>query len=126
MQTSTPSPSYKTLPSDADRRRAPRVPLNLLVQHRAPDQESFVKEIAANLSSSGMFLQTPQPKPIGAFVYFQFGMGDDAHYIEGMGQVVRVCDGSGDAPSGMGIQFITVDDESQAHIDAMVKARIAH
>ena len=97
----------------------------MLVQHRADDESTFAREIAANLSSSGMFLQTDSPRPLGAFVFFQFGVGADAHYIEGMGQVVRVCDGTGEAPAGMGIQFVTVDDTSQDRIDTMVNARVA-
>ncbi|MCP4503714.1 MAG: hypothetical protein GY822_27625 [Deltaproteobacteria bacterium] len=107
-----------------DRRRSDRAPLNLLVQFRFKNQDAFAKEFSKNLSSSGMFLETDSPRSEGGFLYFQFQVGHESHYIEGLGKVVRVCDGKGEGVKGMGIQFINVDDESQTHIDDIVNKRL--
>lgn len=97
----------------AERRRHPRTPLNVLVQYRFDTFDDFLAEYATNLSPSGIFIRTDAPREEGAVIFLQFTLKDGSRLIEGMGKVVRVNEA---APRGMGIEFVSVDDESMALI----------
>ena len=73
-----------------ERRRHPRVKLNMLVQFRLQSYEHFLTDYASDVSTSGMFLRTREPKPEGTLLYFQFTTRDEGALIEGLGRVVRV------------------------------------
>lgn len=104
-----------------DRRRHPRVKLNLLVQFRLQSYDQFLTDYASDLSLSGMFLRTDEPKPEGSLLYFQFTTKEDGPLIEGLGRVVRVTE-DGEAP-GMGIEFVNVEEPSQSLIREIVEMR---
>lgn len=106
-----------------ERRRHPRVKLDLLVQFRLQSYEQFLTDYASDLSIGGMFLRTPEPKPEGTLLYFQFTTKDDGALIEGLGRVVRVTRG-GDA-TGMGIEFVNVEEPSLTRIREIVEQRVA-
>lgn len=106
----------------ADKRRHPRTPLNVLVQFRFDTFDEFLAEYSVNISPSGIFVKTDEPREEGAVIYLQFALKDGSKLIEGMGRVVRVNPPSaankGDPkrPAGMGIEFMNFDDESMALI----------
>lgn len=109
--------------SGSERRIHPRVPLKLLVQFRLHDVDQFMREHAVNLSIGGMFIATPDPRPIGVLVYLQFRLADGGTLIEGLGRVVHVNDPKTDEP-GMGIEFVNLDEGSREFIDAAISARL--
>lgn len=110
-----------------ERRRHQRVKLNLLVQFRLQSYDQFLADYASDVSLSGMFLRTKEPKPEGTLLYFQFTTKDDGSLIEGLGRVVRVVerDDGEDAPAGMGIEFVNVEEPSMACIRDIVERRAA-
>lgn len=113
--------------SDGDeRRRFPRTPLSLLVQYRFNSFEDFLAEYSVNISPGGMFIRTDQPLEEGSMVYLQFSLKDGSRLIEGMGKVVRVNPpGVKDRVSGMGVEFVSFDDESMALINEICAQREA-
>ena len=103
--------------SDDNRRKHPRTSLSMLVQYRFNSFEDFTTEYSVNLSPSGIFIQTDEPRELGAMVYLQFTMSDGSKLIEGLGKVVRVIRPEDRTKTpGMGIEFVNFDEESAALI----------
>jgi uncharacterized protein (TIGR02266 family) len=104
-------------------RGAPRVPVSMLVQYRFATLEDFAAEYAVDLSTTGIFVRTDDPRKVGSMVYLQITLKDGSKLIEGFGRVARVgMDTRGQA--GMGIQFINFDEESMALIEKIVTQRL--
>jgi uncharacterized protein (TIGR02266 family) len=106
-----------------DKRRHPRAPLSLLVQYRFDSLDDFMAEYSVDISMSGMFIRTSDPRKEGSMIYVQFTLKDGAKLIEGLGKVVRV-NPAGAPLAGMGIEFVNFDDESMALIEEIVKANL--
>ncbi len=111
----------------SERRRYPRVPLQLLIQYRFDSLEDFLSEYSTDISIGGMFIRTEDVREEGSLIYLQFYLRDGAKLIEGLGRVVRVnrpgeC---GDLPPGMGIEFVNFDEESQELIRWIVERNIS-
>jgi uncharacterized protein (TIGR02266 family) len=106
----------------SERRKYPRVPLNLLIQYKFDTFEDFVSEYAADISLGGMFIRCEDAREEGAMVYLQFSLKDGTKLIEGLGKVVRVNPSQGPNP-GIGVEFVNFDDDSRAMIDAIVGER---
>ena len=110
----------------SDRRKFPRSPLSLLVQYRFNSFEDFLAEYSVNISPGGMFIRTDTPLEEGSMVYLQFSLKDGSRLIEGMGKVVRVNPpGVKDRVSGMGVEFVSFDEESMALINEICAQREA-
>ncbi len=109
-------------PSD-ENPRAPRVPMSMLVQYRFDSMEQFVAEYSLDLSTSGIFVRTDAPRKVGSMVYLQMTLRDGSKLIEGFGRVARVGPDAG-GHEGMGIQFISFDDDSMALIEKVVAQRL--
>ena len=104
-------------------RGAPRVPVSMLVQYRFATLEDFAAEYSVDLSTTGIFVRTDDPRKVGSMVYLQITLKDGSKLIEGFGRVARVGqDGRGHP--GMGIQFINFDEESMALIEKLVAQRL--
>lgn len=108
-----------------NRRKHPRVTLNLLVQFRLKDYEQFVSDYAADLSLGGMFIRTDEPKPEGSLLYFQFTTEDKGPLIEGLARVVRVIEKDGEQPAGMGLEFVNMEESSLGVIQRVVDERLS-
>ena len=109
-----------------ERRHGERKPLAVLVQYRFEAFESFVADYSANLSPSGIFIQTDQPKGLGEPVFLQFTDRAGSELIEGLGTVVRISrPGSSLSPAGMGIRFLSLDDASMARIEQFCEGEAA-
>ena len=106
-----------------DRRRFPRVRLNMLVQFRVDSYEDFLKEYATDLGVGGMFVHTDTPREHGSMIYFQFMIRGGRSIIQGLGRVVHVNPSGGQHPSGMGIEFVSLDDDTQAVIQEIIDHR---
>lgn len=111
---------------DEDRRRHPRTALSLLVQYRFNTFEEFLAEYALNISPGGMFIRTDEPHEQGSIIYLQFSLRDGSRLIEGMGRVVRVNPpGEAGRVAGMGVEFMSFDDDSMALIHEICASRQA-
>ena len=108
-----------------ERRQHERVPLNVLIQYRVESFEEFLCEYAMDLSEGGMFIRTDEVRELGAMVYLQFSLKDGTKLIEGLGRVVHISPKSSSDNPGMGLEFVSFDEESRAMIKAIVDARLA-
>ncbi len=110
--------------SGPEQRIHPRIPLQLLVQFRLKDIDTFLREHAVNISSGGLFISSSTPHPNGTMIYLQIQLDNGQKLIEGLGRVVHVNLPSQDNP-GMGIEFVNIDEKSQQLINDIVEKRLA-
>jgi uncharacterized protein (TIGR02266 family) len=106
--------AQQNLPFDADRRFMPRLRINREFDNLA----AVDMEYASDVSSSGCFIRTERPLPVGTKVSLRFTLLEhDLATVEGEGEVARV---ESSEPSGMGVRFIRLTDEARAHIDTIL------
>jgi hypothetical protein len=91
-----------------ERRRFPRLPVAVLVQHQAALTSPQRVDWATNLSRSGLFIHTAMPAELGTTVHVQFAPQKDACLLSAYCRVARV------TPNGMGAEFVQMDTEAQA------------
>lgn len=108
----------------SERRKYARVDLNLLIQYRFDSLDEFLVEYASNISEGGIFLRTDAPRNMGSMVYLQFALRDGTTLIEGLGKVVHV-NPAGSAEPGLGIEFVSLDEDSKEMIRAIVNERLS-
>jgi len=97
--------------------RARRVPIN---EEFAP-VEAFINEYVADISSTGVFIKSKDPLPVGTRVNLKFSLIlDELHVVEAAGEVVRCSQ----RPLGMGVAFRGLSPESVKLIGRAVKERI--
>ena len=93
--------------------RAERVTIN----REFDSVEELLREYVTNISSSGAFIRTEDPLPVGTKVNLRFTViVDDLETIEGIGEVVR----SSDDPPGMGVVFTKLDSVSRVLIERLI------
>ncbi|MBQ4333749.1 MAG: TIGR02266 family protein [Myxococcaceae bacterium] len=110
----------------SDRRRSPRVALDLLIQYRFESYEAFLGDRSLDISVGGVFICTEAPREEGTLVYLQFRLKEGAPLVEGLGRVVRVNPpGVPGRVAGMGIEFVNLDDESRQTIEDIVTRRLS-
>jgi uncharacterized protein (TIGR02266 family) len=79
--------------------------------------EAFLSEYVSNISSSGAFIRTRKPLPVGSLLNLRFTiLADDPEVLEGTGEVVRVSE----RPRGMGVAFIGLDERSKELIEKLL------
>ncbi len=106
----TPTPS----------RRAERLQHELLVAYRTVD--GFITDWAVNISRGGIFINTRNPLPVGSEVRLIISLPDAAFPFDLNGRVIRVQphDPQSDQMSGMGIEFMGVDEDKRARLERFV------
>ena len=98
--------------------RANRVDIN----HEFASVEDFISEYVSNISSSGVFIRSKDPLPVGTKVNLKFTvLMDDIETIEGVGQVVRVSE----RPKGMGVVFTHLTEHSKDLLAKLLTRRMA-
>jgi uncharacterized protein (TIGR02266 family) len=117
----------RTMSSDetggANRRKHLRTQLSILVQFRFNTFEDFLADYSSNLSPGGIFIRTDEPREEGSVIYLQFSLKDGSRLIEGMGKVVRVHP-PGHRDPGMGVEFVSFDDDSMELIQEICASRL--
>ena len=108
---------------DTDPRVSNRVPLERKVVLKFHDFGGFSIEYSANVSTSGMFVKTTSPKPVGSIFIFEIWLGSERKLVHGLGEVVWVRDAeeAPDRPAGMGVSYVKLDDESRRAIGRIVE-----
>lgn len=91
-----------------ERRRYPRLPVMVLIQHQANLTAPQRVDYATNLSAGGLFIHTASPSQPGATVQVQFAPQKDSRIVSAYCRVARV------TPNGMGAEFVQMDPESRA------------
>lgn len=80
--------------------------------------------IARNISSGGMFLEVPEPLPLGSVIRVHFAMPDSDGEIVARGEVkghyyLNFSDAQGPRTlTGMGVRFIGFEEDSQESLEA--------
>src|SRR5687767_5418248 len=100
-----------------DNRRERRYPVALRIKLRYTQLEQFISKFATNLSRSGMFLASRNPKPVGTRIHFELRLADDSRLIDGLGEVRWTREYDKNAPDlayGMGIFLLELGPESRA------------
>ncbi len=94
-----------------NRREHARVDVDLraLLVHDELHAED-IELLMSNLSLGGCFIKTAMPEPSGSMVMLRFSLPGDAHapVVRAVG---KVCWTKGGRESGMGIQFVRIEDE---------------
>jgi uncharacterized protein (TIGR02266 family) len=85
------------------------------------DVASFIERYAPNVSTAGLFLKTPSPKPVGTRVKFELLISDGSAVMRGLGQVAWVRETEAEQRAqGMGIKFVKLDDASAVILKRIV------
>jgi len=108
-------------------RREPRAKvLSMTVRYRSATLGEFIEHHSYDVSRGGMFIKTPSPFPAGTLLKFEVKIAEEQRLMQGVGRVVwkREGDQAGEnAPAGMGIKFIKIDEASHAVIERLVENR---
>jgi uncharacterized protein (TIGR02266 family) len=103
--------------NDADRRRAPRVLLNLEVDYAS--ENNYLFAYITDISATGIFVRTTSPEQPGTLLNLRFG----ALAVEG--EVIWVNPYRPGAPEnldpGMGIRFVALDDEIRDRLLELIR-----
>ena len=91
-----------------------RIPVRKEIAVRFPHFHEFVKAVSANLSTTGMFIETDDCQPIGSVFTFRF-LIEEWELIQGSARVVWTREQSEgqERPAGMGAQFVNLDAQSR-------------
>jgi uncharacterized protein (TIGR02266 family) len=110
-----------------DTRKDPRAKvLSMTVRYKSATIDEFIEHHSHDVSRGGMFIKTPSPFPPGTLLKFEVRIADEQKVMQGVGRVVWKREASSaavDSPSGMGVKFIKLDDDSKGIIDRLVGKR---
>ena len=106
---------------------APRIALERKISLKFPHFQGFLTEYCSNVSITGMFIQSREPRPPGEIIDFEFNLIDGLQLIRGTGEViwVRLTDEGPQQPAGMGLRFLRLDAESRRLIRWAVEKQIS-
>ncbi|MFP8877885.1 MAG: TIGR02266 family protein [Myxococcota bacterium] len=113
----SPTPPEKVR---VERRSSRRVGFSVRVDYKTVDE--LFSEFAQNVNEGGLFIQTDEPPEIGASIALEFRIPETEAPIQVIGRVVRLSDGLGPEPPGMGVQFENLDAEARDTINELVRA----
>lgn len=104
-------------------RREPRLQHEVLVAYRTVD--GFMTDWAVNISKGGLFVNTRSPLEVGSEVKLIVQLPDGEFPFDLAGRVSWVLEpiegGSPGPAPGMGIEFLDVDAEMRARLEAFVE-----
>jgi uncharacterized protein (TIGR02266 family) len=110
------------LPSDAERRRSPRVLVDLEVDYASEDNYLFA--YITDINVTGIFVRTTSPEVLGTQLNLRFSP-DDSGPIEIEGEVIWVNPYRPGTPDnlhpGMGIRFAGLDDELRDRLLGLIR-----
>src|SRR4051812_32509146 len=108
--------------SDAERRRAPRVLVDLEVDYASEDNYLFA--YITDISETGIFVRTTTPEAPGTNLNLRFRI-DDGPQIQAEGTVIWVNpfrpNNADNLHPGMGIRFVELDDELKDRLLELVR-----
>src|ERR1041385_6172701 len=110
-----------------DTRKDPRAKvLSMTVRYKSATIDEFIEHHSHDVSRGGMFIKTPSPFPSGTLLKFEVRIQDEKKVMQGVGRVVwkrEAASATHDQPSGMGVKFIKLDEDSKHIIDRLVSNR---
>src|SRR3954468_808224 len=110
------SPEFTLMAQDT--RKDPRAKvLSMTVRYKSATVDEFIEHHSHDVSRGGIFIKTPSPFPPGTLLKFEIRIQDEQSVLAGVGRVVwkreATDPNAGEAPSGMGVKFIKIDDKSK-------------
>ena len=109
-------------PGGADRRVHERFDTELSVDWSSG--ETFLFSYITNISEMGIFVASREPLPVGSMIKLTFKPGDLSDSFEVEGEVVwvdPVREGDANQSPGMGVKFVSLDDEQKEKIVHLIK-----
>src|ERR1043165_1076071 len=110
-----------------DTRKDPRAKvLSMTVRYKSATIDEFIEHHSHDVSRGGMFIKTPSPFPSGTLLKFEVRIQEEKKVMQGVGRVVwkrEPATATHDQPSGMGVKFIKLDEDSKHVIDQLVTTR---
>jgi type IV pilus assembly protein PilZ len=115
------------MPSDKDRRREARAPIELKVEYKRLN--TFFYDYTKNISKGGTFIKTERPLDIGTIFLFKLMVPSREEPIALRGEVrwvikegsPRPPDVPADHEPGMGIRFVYDDDQHRDRLEQVVE-----
>lgn len=108
--------------SDAERRRAPRVLVDLEVDYAS--EENYLFAYITDISATGIFVRTTTPEAPGTHLNLRFS-SEHHRYIEAEGEVIWVNPYRPGTPDnlhpGMGIRFVSLDNELRDRLLELIR-----
>ncbi len=105
-----------------EKREDPRTLIKIKVNIEG--EGAYLYDYSRDMSEGGVFICTDDPLPVGEKIKVKFILPELLEEIEAAGEVTWVNPaGSVDPPAGMGIKFIDLSPDRQAHIQDVI-ARI--
>ena len=102
-----------------------RVPIPIPVRVKMTDHEDeFRLASIEDISWGGAFVVMKTPAPQGSRIILQFLFSDESVLLELWGTVVRVRPAADGVPSGMGVEFDSLDNDAQSLIQRLVNEEI--
>jgi uncharacterized protein (TIGR02266 family) len=112
--------------SDAERRIAPRVLVDLEVDYAS--EENYLFAYITDISATGIFIRTTTPEAPGTHLNLRFS-SEHAGHLEVEGEVIWVNPYRPGTPDnlhpGMGIRFVSIDSELRDRLFELIR-RIAY
>jgi uncharacterized protein (TIGR02266 family) len=109
--------------ADSDRRRAPRVFVDLEVDYAL--EENYLFAYITDISATGIFVRTTTPEQPGTLLNLRFAAGPNSDAIECEGEVIWVNPFRPGAPDnlhpGMGIRFVGIEDELRDRLLELIR-----
>ena len=113
------------MPAEQDKPPRPtlRAPTNAQVKVHFESQTGFVAAYAANISLTGIFIRTQQPRLPGTRLHFELKLPERRSLMRGVGEVVWSRPGaeSEERPAGIGVRFLQIDQDSRELISRVVR-----
>jgi type IV pilus assembly protein PilZ len=107
--------------SDAERRHAPRVLVDLEVDYAS--EENYLFAYITDISATGIFVRTTTPEQPGTHLNLRFKDGGDPLEVEG--HVIWVNPYRPGSPDnlhpGMGIRFVGLDDDQRDRLLELIR-----
>ncbi len=103
-----------------DRRRFDREQFVVRVAYATVDD--LFSDFTRDINEGGLFIASDRPKPPGTEVAMRFTLPGSERVLETSGRVVRVSDGEGAEPPGMGIEFDPLSPEASSGVDQLIRS----
>jgi len=103
-----------------DRRRFDREQFVVRVAYATVDE--LFSDFTRDINEGGLFIASDRPKPPGTEVAMRFTLPGSERVVETSGRVVRVSDGEGAEPAGMGIEFDPLTPEVSSGVDQLIRS----
>lgn len=109
-----------------EKRASPRVRASFHLHLVYDDLDQLVESYSHDISEGGIFVKTDSPMPVGSRVQLKISIvHQELQYINAVGEVVHSTEKNGGLPpTGMGIRFVEIDEESKQFLKDFVVSNI--